>query len=324
MEEFAKCSLPSISSLLGIADNTPSQQREQTRPMSQHTADDQKNPVQYTSSSAATTPRQSLPLTPPTYPDLREGVPNAESRRVSMPLTQPQYGLPNLYVMAPAPQNMNNYYPTIVGNPHISDGVNHQQPLLNVGLPLLDARYASLLIMFGQHSSDFSYSKGVKGNPVRFCAKTEARDIRTHHQVPCSTEVAYCKVQLFRQVLQNMVSNAIKFTEQGSIRIITKVSAEDETSYTLLAEVVDTGIGVPLHAIGPLFTPFAQFDSTRMRSIILTSITVSQIGFVCAGIIFTAENMDAVVDERARGCSQGEVETLQQMRGMERATCGVV
>ena len=157
--------------------------------MSQHTADDQKNSVQYTSSSAATTPRQSLPLTPPTYPDLvlktrhspsssisstsqygcvpnpatycftarsttnlglnseREGVPNAESRRVSMPLTQPQYGLPNLYVMAPAPQNMNNYYPTIVGNPHISDGVNHQQPLLNVGLPLLDARYASLLIM---------------------------------------------------------------------------------------------------------------------------------------------------------------------------------
>lgn len=40
---------------------------------------------------------------------------------------------------------MNNYFPTIVGKPHISDGVDHQQPLLNVGLPLLDARYASLL-----------------------------------------------------------------------------------------------------------------------------------------------------------------------------------
>ena len=93
-----------------------------------------------------------------------------------------------------------------------------------------------------------------------------------------------------------MVSNAIKFTEQGSIRIITKVSAEDETSYTLLAEVVDTGIGVPLHAIGPLFAPFAQFDSTRMRSIILTSITISQIGFVCAGIIFTAENMNSFLE----------------------------
>ena len=194
MEEFAKCSLPSISSLLGIADNSPSQQQQQNRPskhfvslfwplltptVSQHT---EKNPVRYTSSSAATTPRQSLPLTPPTHPDLvlktrhppsssisstsqfgcvpnpapfystarsttnldlnaeREGVPSAESRRVSMPFTQPQYGLPSLYVVVPAPQNMNNYYPTIVGLPHISDGVNHQQPLLNVGLPLLDAR----------------------------------------------------------------------------------------------------------------------------------------------------------------------------------------
>ncbi|KFZ20517.1 hypothetical protein V501_00083 [Pseudogymnoascus sp. VKM F-4519 (FW-2642)] len=178
MEEFAKCSLPSISSLLGIADNSPSQQQQQSRPMSEHT---EKDPVRYTSSSAATTRRQSLPLTPPTHPDLvlktrhppsssisstsqygcvlnpapfyftartttnldlnaeRECVVSAESRRVSMPFAQPQYGLPSLSVMVPALQNMNNHYPTVVGKPHISDGVNHQQPLLNVGVPLLDA-----------------------------------------------------------------------------------------------------------------------------------------------------------------------------------------
>mgnify|MGYP001594295966 CR=1 FL=1 len=194
MEEFAKCSLPSISSLLGIADNSPSQQQQQNRPskhfisllwplltpiVSEHT---EKNPVRYTSSSAATTPRQSLPLTPPTHHDLvlktrhfpsssvsstsqygcvpnfasfyftarsttnldlnveRECVLNEESRRVSMPFTQPQYGIPSLSVMVPALQSMNNYSPTIVGKPHISDGVHLQQPLLHVGLPLLDAR----------------------------------------------------------------------------------------------------------------------------------------------------------------------------------------
>ncbi|KFY95572.1 hypothetical protein V500_02717 [Pseudogymnoascus sp. VKM F-4518 (FW-2643)] len=146
--------------------------------VSQHT---EKNPVRYTSSSAATTPRQSPPLTPPTHPDLvvktrhpqsssvsstsqygcvpnpaphyftarsttnldlnqeREDVQSAESRGVFMPFTQPQYGLPSLYVTVPALQNMNNYYPTIVGKAHISDRVHHQQPLLNVGLPLLDA-----------------------------------------------------------------------------------------------------------------------------------------------------------------------------------------
>ncbi|KFY31901.1 hypothetical protein V493_00697 [Pseudogymnoascus sp. VKM F-4281 (FW-2241)] len=117
MEESAKCSLPSISSLLGIADNSPSQQQQQNRPMSQHMV---KNSLDLNSE--------------------REGVPSAESCRVHMPFTQPQYGLPSLYVMTPALQNMNNYYPPIVGTPHLSDGVNHQQPLLNVGLPPLDAR----------------------------------------------------------------------------------------------------------------------------------------------------------------------------------------
>ncbi|KFZ23585.1 hypothetical protein V502_01934 [Pseudogymnoascus sp. VKM F-4520 (FW-2644)] len=69
----------------------------------------------------------------------------------------------------------------------------------------------------------------------------------------------------FRQVLQNMVSNAVKFTEQGSIRIITKISAEDDTSYTLLTEVVDTGIGVPSPAVDTLFTPFAPSNAVAKQ-----------------------------------------------------------
>lgn len=69
----------------------------------------------------------------------------------------------------------------------------------------------------------------------------------------------------FRQVLLNMVSNAVKFTEQGSIRIITKISAEDDTSYTLLTEVVDTGIGVPSPAVDTLFTPFAPSNAVAKQ-----------------------------------------------------------
>ncbi|KFY32165.1 hypothetical protein V493_00454 [Pseudogymnoascus sp. VKM F-4281 (FW-2241)] len=69
----------------------------------------------------------------------------------------------------------------------------------------------------------------------------------------------------FRQVLQNMVSNAVKFTEQGSIRIITKISVEDDTSYTLLTEVIDTGIGVPPPAVDTLFTPFAPSNGVAKQ-----------------------------------------------------------
>lgn len=69
----------------------------------------------------------------------------------------------------------------------------------------------------------------------------------------------------YRQVLQNLVGNAIKFTEQGSVHIVTSVTEEDDTSFILLTEVVDSGVGVPANAVDALFTPFAQFDSSSTK-----------------------------------------------------------
>ncbi|KFY49390.1 hypothetical protein V496_10056 [Pseudogymnoascus sp. VKM F-4515 (FW-2607)] len=56
----------------------------------------------------------------------------------------------------------------------------------------------TLAVRFNFLSTDFSHSKGVKGIPVRCCAKTEILDPSSPHAVPGSTEVAYCKVKLFR------------------------------------------------------------------------------------------------------------------------------
>jgi osomolarity two-component system sensor histidine kinase TcsA len=69
----------------------------------------------------------------------------------------------------------------------------------------------------------------------------------------------------FRQVLQNVVGNAVKFTEQGSVRIFAKISAEDDVSYTLLIEVIDTGIGVSPSAVETLFTPFAPANAVAKQ-----------------------------------------------------------
>ncbi|KAH6856919.1 histidine kinase [Chaetomium sp. MPI-CAGE-AT-0009] len=69
----------------------------------------------------------------------------------------------------------------------------------------------------------------------------------------------------YRQVLQNLVGNAAKFTDKGSIRVRASVQSEDEDSYTVLTEVTDTGIGVPEEASSNLFTPFVQFDATTTK-----------------------------------------------------------
>ncbi|WP_374441879.1 PAS-domain containing protein [Stella sp.] len=67
-----------------------------------------------------------------------------------------------------------------------------------------------------------------------------------------------------RQVLLNLVSNAIKFTDRGSVAI--RVSAEPwPDGLGLRIEVADTGIGMSAHAQARLFAPFRQIDGDPRR-----------------------------------------------------------
>jgi signal transduction histidine kinase/CheY-like chemotaxis protein/ligand-binding sensor domain-containing protein len=69
-----------------------------------------------------------------------------------------------------------------------------------------------------------------------------------------------------RQVLINLVSNAIKFTHQGEIflRVQTRHDFESD-DLTLLFEVRDTGIGIPADKLERLFKAFSQVDSSTTR-----------------------------------------------------------
>jgi signal transduction histidine kinase/CheY-like chemotaxis protein/HPt (histidine-containing phosphotransfer) domain-containing protein len=68
-----------------------------------------------------------------------------------------------------------------------------------------------------------------------------------------------------RQVLTNLVSNAIKFTERGQIAIEVKKRSELRTSSELLFSVRDTGVGIPPDVQAKLFKPFTQADASTTR-----------------------------------------------------------
>jgi len=68
-----------------------------------------------------------------------------------------------------------------------------------------------------------------------------------------------------RQVLINLIGNAIKFTEKGSIELRVNSSAENKTSTTIRFEVIDTGIGIPLDRQQSIFDSFTQADSSTTR-----------------------------------------------------------
>jgi len=68
-----------------------------------------------------------------------------------------------------------------------------------------------------------------------------------------------------RQILSNLISNAIKFTQQGSISVSIDYEALVVGEITLRVNVQDTGIGIPQNRIDRLFLAFSQVDSSTTR-----------------------------------------------------------
>ncbi|AWM93443.1 hybrid sensor histidine kinase/response regulator [Pseudomonas sp. 31-12] len=71
----------------------------------------------------------------------------------------------------------------------------------------------------------------------------------------------------FKQVLSNLVSNAIKFTEQGQVRIVVELYPCDEPDRVLLQlQVQDSGVGISEQDQRRLFEPFAQADHSAQSA----------------------------------------------------------
>jgi len=68
-----------------------------------------------------------------------------------------------------------------------------------------------------------------------------------------------------RQVLTNLMGNAIKFTNEGEVAVRVTLEAEEETSVRVRFEIKDTGLGIPLETQARLFQPFVQADSSTSR-----------------------------------------------------------
>lgn len=68
-----------------------------------------------------------------------------------------------------------------------------------------------------------------------------------------------------RQILNNLVSNAIKFTEQGGVSVIVSHNQDSDNEFALRIDVMDTGIGISDDAQSRIFDAFAQADSSTAR-----------------------------------------------------------
>ena len=67
-----------------------------------------------------------------------------------------------------------------------------------------------------------------------------------------------------RQILTNLLGNAIKFTSRGGVRMVSRV-VKNRNQQTLVIDIIDTGIGMKPETLGRLFNAFVQADSSTTR-----------------------------------------------------------
>jgi PAS domain S-box-containing protein len=95
-------------------------------------------------------------------------------------------------------------------------------------------------------------------------AKGIALHVSTATDVP---ELVWMDPVRMRQVLTNLIGNAIKFTEQGSVTVQTEaLPGSDDQSAVLRIRIIDTGIGFDTARTEALFSPFTQADGSVTRS----------------------------------------------------------
>jgi signal transduction histidine kinase/CheY-like chemotaxis protein len=87
-----------------------------------------------------------------------------------------------------------------------------------------------------------------------------AKELDVTVKLPDDLPLVRCDADRVRQILTNLIGNAIKFTEMGMVR----VTAEARRSVVAI-NVTDTGVGIPESQLGRIFDEFVQVDSTLAR-----------------------------------------------------------
>lgn len=84
-----------------------------------------------------------------------------------------------------------------------------------------------------------------------------------------------------QQVLNNLINNAVKFTQKGSVRIVAETQQSDAGSIMFRCNIRDTGIGLSPQTSAKLFQPFTQADSSTTRQYGGTGLGLSIVKRLC-------------------------------------------
>ena len=94
--------------------------------------------------------------------------------------------------------------------------------------------------------------------------RSKGLSLSVEYEYPIPATICTDPVRL-KQILVNLVGNALKFTEHGSIRILVRFERGTESDNRVHISVVDTGIGMSRDQVGEIFRAFVQVDTSATR-----------------------------------------------------------
>jgi PAS domain S-box-containing protein len=113
---------------------------------------------------------------------------------------------------------------------------------------------------------DFEPIQTVEGAAELFATKAQQKGLSLMTFVdPAIPDQVQGDPSRLRQVLVNLIGNAVKFTDQGQVVVRAALESRDENGANLRFSVQDTGIGLTEGARQRLFTPFTQADGSMTR-----------------------------------------------------------
>jgi signal transduction histidine kinase/AmiR/NasT family two-component response regulator len=111
------------------------------------------------------------------------------------------------------------------------------------------------------HSPDQILAEVIAANRVQAAEKGLSLEYRWESRIPATIQT---DPQRLNQLLTNLVGNAVKFTERGSVLVVARLE-DREGGSKLKLEVHDTGIGIAADKLGEIFEPFVQSDNSLTR-----------------------------------------------------------
>ena len=146
----------------------------------------------------------------------------------------------------------------------ISLGTQNLLDIINDILDFSDFESGGLKVK----NKNFSITNTLNDICDMFSQSAKQKGLILTHQIDKDIPVSiYTDPNRLRQIIVNLLRNAIKFTEQGSITVTAKLNRTTNTNHQeLLISIIDTGIGIEDEEFKRIFNPFYQIDGSVTRA----------------------------------------------------------